>query len=41
MEISAQSTGFSVHFKIDESLKMNIIKQLNKEKVVIYDMDEK
>ena len=41
MEIDAQSTGASIQFKIDESIRMKVIKHLNKEKVVIYDIEEK
>ena len=40
MEIDAQPTGTSIQFKIEESLKTKMILQLNKEKVIIYDMDE-
>ena len=40
MEIDAQPMGSSIQFKIDESLKTKMILQLNKEKVIIYDMDE-
>ena len=40
MEIDSQPKGSSIQFKIDEALKTKVIQQLNKEKVIIYDMDE-
>jgi hypothetical protein len=38
--IEARAIGTYIHFMIEESRKMDVILHLNKEKIVVYDIEE-